>query len=146
MGTFFLTDEAQFHLSGYINIQTSKSAETPHSQHENALHWSKSVVSSQCLENIVGPLFFEGCERVKRDGTIFSICRTYTLLMTLLGILENTKIKTTINGLQYWVASSTAHPYLLSHRAKASYETTTPPRVATTLTVFLHHLINSNRN
>jgi hypothetical protein len=46
------------------------------------------------------PLFFEECESVKRYGTISSICYTYTLLITLLGILENIKIETKIIGIK----------------------------------------------
>ena len=65
-------------------------------------------------KHVVAPLFFKECERVKWDAAISGICRIYTLLMTLLGILENIEIKTKINGLQCWVASYTAHPTLQS--------------------------------
>jgi hypothetical protein len=65
----FFTDEAWFHLSGYINTQNTRlcSSENPHAVHEKPLHDQKLLVwvavSRWC---IVVPIFFEETVHSKR--------------------------------------------------------------------------------
>ena len=61
LDTTFFSDEAWFHLSGYVNSQNSRlwSSDNPHSLHETLLHDKKVgvwVAISRC--RIVGPIFF----------------------------------------------------------------------------------------
>jgi len=59
---FFMSDEAHFHLSGYVNKQNCRfwATENPHQLHQDPLHSEKvtvwCAVSSYC---IIGPYFFE---------------------------------------------------------------------------------------
>lgn len=58
----FFSDEAWFHLSGYVNSQNSRiwSSENPHVLHERPLHCQKTGVwCALSRRRIVGPLFFE---------------------------------------------------------------------------------------
>jgi hypothetical protein len=58
----FFTDEAWFHLSGYINSQTYGTwrTENPHNYPENPLHPQKiGVWCAISRHRIIGPLFFE---------------------------------------------------------------------------------------
>ena len=57
----FFTDEAWFHLSGYINSQNSHlwSSENPNSVHESPLHSEKvGVWVAISRQRIIGPIFF----------------------------------------------------------------------------------------
>ena len=57
----FFTDEAWFHLSGYINSQNSRlwSSDNPHSLHETPLHDKKvGVWVAISRRRMVGPTFF----------------------------------------------------------------------------------------
>jgi len=59
----FFTDEAYFHLSGYINSQNSRvwCAHNPHAFHELPLHDDKiGVWVGVSCRRIVGPIFFLG--------------------------------------------------------------------------------------
>lgn len=58
----FFSDEAWFHLSGYVNSQNTRiwSTENPHVLHENPLHCLKiGVWCAVSRRRIVGPIFFE---------------------------------------------------------------------------------------
>jgi len=58
----FFTDEAWFHLLGYVNIQNTQlwSSEIPHALHENPLHDQKlGLWVAISIRHIVGLLFFE---------------------------------------------------------------------------------------
>lgn len=57
----FFSDEAWFHLSGYVNSQNYRiwSAENPHTYRETALHPEKiGVWCAMSRKRIVGPIFF----------------------------------------------------------------------------------------
>ena len=57
----FFTDEAWFHLAGYVNWQNSRlrSSDNPHSLHETRLHDKKVGVSvAISRRRIAGPIFF----------------------------------------------------------------------------------------
>lgn len=59
----FFTDEAWFHLSGYVNSQNTRiwSTENPHVFHETPLHCLKiGVWCAVSRRRIVGPIFYEG--------------------------------------------------------------------------------------
>lgn len=59
----FFTDEAWFHLSGYVNSQNTRiwSTENPHVFHETPLHCLKiGVWCAVSRHRIVGPIFYEG--------------------------------------------------------------------------------------
>ncbi|PSN32334.1 hypothetical protein C0J52_27339 [Blattella germanica] len=58
----FFTDEAWFHLSGFINPQNSRiwTTENPHALKETALHSEKiGVWVSISKSRIIGPLFYD---------------------------------------------------------------------------------------
>jgi hypothetical protein len=58
----WLTDEAWFHLSGYVNSQNTRvwAAENPHVYHEEPLHPLKvGVWCAISRRRIIGPIFFE---------------------------------------------------------------------------------------
>ncbi|KAL4084269.1 hypothetical protein QTP88_028094 [Uroleucon formosanum] len=58
----FFSDEAWFHLSGYVNSQNSRiwSTQNPHALHETPLHSQKiGVWCAISRRRIVGPIFFE---------------------------------------------------------------------------------------
>lgn len=58
----FFSDEAWFHLSGYVNSQNYRiwSAENPHVYHETQLHPVKiGVWVGMSRRRIIGPIFFE---------------------------------------------------------------------------------------
>lgn len=58
----FFTDEAWFHLNGYINSQNSRiwATENPHALHETSLHPQKvGVWCAISRRKVVGPIFFE---------------------------------------------------------------------------------------
>ncbi|XP_076545898.1 uncharacterized protein LOC143305599 [Osmia lignaria lignaria] len=62
MDTLFFSDEAWFHLNGYINSQNSRTWSTtnPHEFFEQPLHSSKvGVWCAISRKRIVGPFFFE---------------------------------------------------------------------------------------
>ena len=57
----FLTDEAWFHLNGYVNSQNTRiwAAESPHTVHEQPLHSQKiGVWCGVSRRRIIGPIFF----------------------------------------------------------------------------------------
>ena len=57
----FYSDEAWFHLSGYVNSQNSRywASENPHQYHETPLHSQKiGVWCAMSRRRIIGPLFF----------------------------------------------------------------------------------------
>ncbi len=61
--TVWYTDEAWFHLSGYVNSQNNRywSGENPHRFEETSLHPLKiGVWCAMSRRRIVGPIFFEG--------------------------------------------------------------------------------------
>lgn len=65
--TTFFSDEAWFHLSGYVNSQNMRMwcAENPHFFTEAPLHPQKvGVWAAVCRRRIVGPYFFEGKENL----------------------------------------------------------------------------------
>jgi hypothetical protein len=65
----FYTDEARFHLSGYMNSQNNSywSAENPHSIHEAPLHDVKiGVWCAISAHRIIGPVFFQETINSKR--------------------------------------------------------------------------------
>ena len=58
----WFTDEAWFHLSGYVNSQNTRvwASENPHVFHESPLHSEKvGVWCAISGERIIGPIFFE---------------------------------------------------------------------------------------
>ena len=58
----FFSDEAWFHLSGYVNNQVNRvwSSENPHALHETPLHDMKiGVWCALSRKRIIGPIFFE---------------------------------------------------------------------------------------
>jgi hypothetical protein len=65
----FFSDEAQFHLQGYINTQNNRywSSQKPHLTHEAPLHpVTVGVWCASSARRIVGPVFFNetiNCER-----------------------------------------------------------------------------------
>ena len=60
LDVIFFTDEAWFHLSGYVNSQNSRlwSSDNPHSLHTTPLHDKKVDVQVAISRRIVGPIFF----------------------------------------------------------------------------------------
>ena len=59
---FLMSDEAYFHLNGYVNKQNCRfwSKENPRIIHELPLHPEKVTMwSAICLTEIIGPYFFE---------------------------------------------------------------------------------------
>jgi hypothetical protein len=59
---FFMTDEAWFHLSGYVNSQNSRywATENPNELHEQPLHDQKiGVWCGVSATRIIGPIFFD---------------------------------------------------------------------------------------
>ena len=61
-GLYFITDEAWFHLSGYVNSQNNRywSSDNPHEFQEQPLHDQKiGVWCAISSRRIVGPIFFE---------------------------------------------------------------------------------------
>jgi hypothetical protein len=59
---FFMTDDALFHLSGYVNSQNSRywATENPHGLHEQPLHDQKiGVWCGVSATRIIGPIFFD---------------------------------------------------------------------------------------
>ena len=59
---YFMSDEAWFHISGYVNSQNTRywSSENPHVIHETPLHDLKiDVWCAVSGTKIVGPIFFE---------------------------------------------------------------------------------------
>jgi hypothetical protein len=56
----FFSDEAWFHLQGYINTQNNRhwSSQNPHLTHEALLHRVKVGVWCAVNARIVGPVFF----------------------------------------------------------------------------------------
>jgi hypothetical protein len=60
--TIFMTDEAWFHLSGYVNSENSRywATENPHELHEQPLHDRKiGVWCGVSVTCIIGPIFFD---------------------------------------------------------------------------------------
>lgn len=69
----FFSDEAWFHLSGYVNSQNFRiwSAENPHVFHETQLHPIKiGVWIAMSRRRIVGPIFFEETITARRYRAI----------------------------------------------------------------------------
>lgn len=65
----FFSDEAWFHLSGYVNSQNFRiwSAENPHAFHETSLHPIKiGVWIAMSRRRIIGPFFFEETVNAER--------------------------------------------------------------------------------
>jgi hypothetical protein len=59
---FFMTDEAWFHLLGYVNSQNSRywGTKNPHELHKQPLHDQKiGVWCSVSATRIIGPIFFD---------------------------------------------------------------------------------------
>jgi hypothetical protein len=57
----FITDEACFHLSGYVNSQNTRiwSGENPHAIHQTPLHDIKiGVLCAVSARRIIGPIFY----------------------------------------------------------------------------------------
>lgn len=82
----FFTDEAWFHLSGYINSQNSRlwSSTNPHALHETPLYDQKvGVWAAVSRRRIVGPIFF--------DSTINSE-RYCSILYEFIQLLEEDEI------------------------------------------------------
>lgn len=66
-----MSDEAHFHLSGYVNKQNLRfwGTENPHEMHEKPLHPLKVTVwCGICSERVIGPYFFENA-----DGTTVTV-------------------------------------------------------------------------
>lgn len=69
----FFTDEAWFHLTGYLNSQNMRiwSTENPHYFRETGLHPVKiGVWCAMSRRRVIGPIFFEGninAERYRRE-------------------------------------------------------------------------------
>ncbi|CAI6356266.1 unnamed protein product [Macrosiphum euphorbiae] len=60
--TVFMTDEAHFHLNGYVNVQNCRywASENPHELHQRPLHSLKVTVWCGISKmGIIGPYFFE---------------------------------------------------------------------------------------
>jgi hypothetical protein len=78
----FFSDEAWFHLSGYVCSQNSRiwSAENPHTFHERPLHSLKvGVWCAVCRRRIIGPIFFS--ETITAE-------RYQELIMNITSLLE----------------------------------------------------------
>jgi hypothetical protein len=63
------SDEARFHLQGYINVQNNRyrSSQNPHPTHEVPLHPVKVGVWRALCARIVGPVFFNetiNCDKI----------------------------------------------------------------------------------
>jgi hypothetical protein len=57
----FITDEAYFHLSGYVNPQNTRTwyDENPHAVHQTPLHDIKiGVRCAVSVRRIIGPIFY----------------------------------------------------------------------------------------
>ena len=64
--SLFFTNEAWFHLRGYVNSQNTRiwTAENHHSVHEEPLHLQKiGVWFGISRRRIIGPIFFEQLPR-----------------------------------------------------------------------------------
>lgn len=73
MDSVFFTDEAWFHLDGYVNSQNSRiwSAENPHAYHEKQLHPQKiGVWCAISRKKIIGPIFFDYTVNAERYQNI----------------------------------------------------------------------------
>ena len=71
---FLVTDEAWFHLSGYVNSQNSRhwAIENPHVIHESPLHPVKiGVWCAISAQRIVGPIFFNQTVNTAQYRLIF---------------------------------------------------------------------------
>jgi hypothetical protein len=82
----FFTDEAWFHLSGYVNTQNTRlcSSQNPYAAHEKTLHDQKLEVWVAISRwHIVGPLVFE--ETVNSE-------RYCSMLHDFIGLLEEDEI------------------------------------------------------
>jgi hypothetical protein len=80
------TDEAWFHLSGYVNTQNTRlwSFENPYAVHEKPLHDQKlGVCVAISRQRIVGPLFSEETVNSKRHCS---------MLRYFIGLLEEDEI------------------------------------------------------
>lgn len=69
MDNIFFSDEAYFHLSGYVNSQNMRwwSAENPHYYVEQPLHPLKvGVWIAICRRRLIGPIFFDGSLNAER--------------------------------------------------------------------------------
>lgn len=96
----FFTDEAWFHLSGYMNSQNSRmwNTENPFCIHEEPLHSAKiGVWIGISRRRIVGPIFFNGTINAQRYCT--------DILYPFIGELELSEI---LNG-HFQQDSATAH-------------------------------------
>jgi hypothetical protein len=82
----FFTNEAWFHLSGYVNTQNTRlwTSENPHAVHETPFHDQNiGVWVAISTRHIVGPLLFE--ETVNSE-------RYCSVLYDFIGLLEEDKI------------------------------------------------------
>lgn len=76
----FFTDEAWFHLSGYVNSQNSRywCSENPHISHEKPLHDVKvGVWCAVSAKKIIGPIFFN--ETINSERYIQQILEPFFL-------------------------------------------------------------------
>jgi hypothetical protein len=74
----FITDEAYFHLSGYVNIQNTRiwSVENPHSVHQIPLHDIKiGVWCAVSARRIVGPILYH--EIMNTDRYVWNILEPF---------------------------------------------------------------------
>jgi hypothetical protein len=74
MDLLYISDEAWFHLSGYINSQDTclRTSENPHALHESPLHNLKiGVWCALSQKKIIGPIFFD--ETIKTKVYIYEI-------------------------------------------------------------------------
>jgi hypothetical protein len=75
---FFMSDEAWFHVSGYVNAQNSSiwDTENPHVLHQRPLHDIKvGVWRAVTARRVIGPIFFE--DTVNSDRYVSDILEPF---------------------------------------------------------------------
>lgn len=83
MDLFFISDEAWFHLSGYVNSQNDRywAAENPHHFHHTPLHDLKvGVWCAVSARRIIGPIFFH--QTVNSERYIANIFNPFVAALT----------------------------------------------------------------
>jgi len=88
VGHFVFTEEAWFHLSGYVNRPNIRTQSTQNSLtlQEHPVHPSQSAINVEGLGNELGGYFF--FKKLGGGGVDFSVSCNYTLFVTFLVILK----------------------------------------------------------
>lgn len=105
----FMSDEAHFHLDGFVNKQNCRyyAAENPQSLHERPLHSPKVTVWCAVSKKlIIGPYFFE-----EQGNTVTVNSARYIDMLNNFLKTELRRRKRTINPLNVWFQQDGAPPH-----------------------------------